>query len=130
MATYMMFTPPLEKWPHRFEVRDFKLGTAGKGADGRAYPAHLRRLWVKDVREAFAYLADPVIMSEADRKATPQRQEIIDAADKGKVFTTVVVFQPQRRVTMHNVKITRFTAYIQEPLTMELKFERMSEQTN
>jgi hypothetical protein len=68
-------------------------------------------------------------MSEADRKTTPQRQEIWDAADKGKVFTTVVVFQSRRRVIMHNVKIARFTAYIQEPLTMELTFERMSERT-
>jgi hypothetical protein len=130
MATYIMFTPALEKWPHRFEVRDFKLGTAGKGADGRGYPAHLRRLWVKDQHEAFVELADPVIMSEADRKTTPQRQEILDAVNKGKVFTTVAVFQPQRRVTMHNVKIARFTAYIQEPLTMELVFEQLSEHNN
>ena len=121
MATYMMFTPALDKWPHRFEVRDFKLGSDGKNADGRAYPAHMRRLWVKDVRDAFATMTDPLVMHEADRKTTPQRQEIWDAADKAKVFTTVVVFQPQRRVTMYNVKIIRFTAYIREPLTMELR---------
>lgn len=128
MATYIMFTPAIEQWPARFEVRDFKLGEAGKGADGRAYPPHLRRLWVKTVREAFAYLTDPVVLSEADRKITPQRRAISDAADKGKVFTTVTVFQAKRRVTMHNVKIARFTMYIDEPLTMELNYERMVEQ--
>lgn len=127
MASYIMFNPPFEKWPPRFEVRDFKLGHDGKGADGRGYPAHMRRLWVKDVRDAFVYMADPIIKSEADRKSTPQRQEIWDAADKGTVFNTVVVFQAHRKVTMHNVKIARFTAYFQEPLTMELKFERLSE---
>lgn len=130
MASYIMFNPPLEKSPPRFEIRDFKLGQAGKGADGRGYPAHLRRLWVKDVRDAFVYMADPIIRVEADRKSTPQREEIWAAADKGTVFSTVVVFQPHRKVTMHRVKIARLTAYFQEPLTMELKFERMSEHNN
>lgn len=129
MATYIMFNPPLEKWPPRFEVRDFKLGQDGKGADGRGYPGHMRRLWVRSVRDAFVHMADPIVKTEADRKATPQRQEIRDAADKGTVFSSVTVFQPNRRVTMQRVKIARFTAYINEPLTMELRFETMSEIT-
>jgi hypothetical protein len=127
MATYIMFNPPLAKWPPRFEVRDFKLGQAGKGADGRGYPAHMRRLWKRDLHDAFVHMADPIIRSEADRKTTPQRQEIWDAADKGTVFNSVTVYQQHRRVTMHQVKIAHFTAYINEPLTMELRFERMSE---
>lgn len=130
MATYLMFTPPLENWPNRIEVRDFKLGEDGKGADGRAFPAHMRRLWVKEVREAFVYMADPIVMSEADRKSTPRREEIWNAVDKRKVFATLVVFQPGRRITMSNVQIARFTAYLQEPLTMELNFERISVKTD
>jgi len=130
MATYVMFTPAIEQWPARFEVRDFKLGEAGKNADGRALPPHLRRLWAKDVREAFVYLADPIVRDEADRKMTPQRRSLSDTAEKGKVFPSVVVFQPQRRITMHNVKIARFTMYLDEPLTLELKYERMVEQKN
>ena len=90
----------------------------------------MRRLRVKDLHDAFVYMADPIIMSEADRKATPQRQEILDAVNKGKVFTTVAVFQPQRRVMMRNVKIARLTAYFQEPLTMELRFEQLLEHNN
>lgn len=127
MATFIMFTPAIELWPARFEVRDFKLGDAGKNADGRALPPHLRRLWTRNVRDALVYLADPIVRSDADRKMTPQRRAIENAADKGKVFPSVVVFQPRRRVTLHNVKIARFTMYIDEPLTLELKYERMAE---
>lgn len=128
MATFIMFTPAIELWPARFEVRDFKLGDAGKNADGRALPPHLRRLWTRNVRDALVYLADPIVRSDADRKMTPQRRAIENAAEKGKVFPSVVVFQPRRRVTLHNVKIGRFTMYIDEPLTLELKYERMVEQ--
>lgn len=127
MATFIMFSPAIELWPARFEVRDFKLGDAGKNADGRALPPHLRRIWTKNVRHALVYLADPIVNSDADRQMTPQRRAIERTVENRKVFPSVVVFQPQRRITMNNVRIARFTMYIDEPLTLELTYERMVE---
>jgi hypothetical protein len=45
----------------------------------------------------------------------------------GTTFGMVVVHQPNRRVTMQSVKISRFTRYLKEPNAMVLSFQQMTE---
>jgi hypothetical protein len=125
MASFLTFNPSLDKLS-TIEIRDFYLGTnEGKGADGRGYPGHMRRLWVKDQREGIAIMT-AIPHTEAERDL-PSVKPIRWAIDNGAIFTKILVVQPKRWVTMHFVKITRYTEYLNEPNQMFLKFEHFSE---
>ena len=128
MASYVTFNPPLDTSAPRIEIRDFFLGDSdGKGSDGRGYPGHMRRLWVTKVRNAIVHMAGPIPRHEADHRDTPQVAQIQAAVKNGTTFGTVVVYQPNRRVTMQLVKITRFTRFLNEPNAMMLSFQQMTE---
>jgi len=128
MASHIAFNPPLDKLTPRIEIRDFFLGDSdGNGSDGRGYPAHMRRLWVVEVRNAIVHMASAIPRHEGDRRDTPQIAQILAAVDNGTTFGRVVVYQPNRRVTMQLVKISRFTRYLNEPNAMMLSFQQMTE---
>jgi len=118
VPTSIRFDPPLA--PTVLEVRDFYLGSSdGKGRDGRGYPAHMRALWRPQVRAAIIEIAWSI-------GYIPNAQ-INAAKEGGKVFGSVLVVQPQRRVRMQLVRIERFTQYLNEPRKLFVKFDSMSE---
>jgi hypothetical protein len=128
MASYITFSPPLDKSMPRIEIRDFLVGDSeGKGSDGRGYPGHMRRLWAAKVRNDIVHMAGPIPRHEADRRETPQVAQILAAVKNGTTFGTVAVDQPNQRVTMQLVKISRLTRFMNEPNAMMLTFQQMSE---
>jgi hypothetical protein len=117
-----LFEPPLAPGsifaPGGLSASDFALGDFDKGRDGMGLPGHLRNLWLRQVRTAVIDLAWTI-------KELPEAQ--IDAAkESGKVFSHVIVLQPGRRVTMRNVKIERFTRYLNERRKIYLSFQHMT----
>jgi len=116
MATSIAFDPPLAAGG--LEVSDFYIGSfTGKGRDGRGYPPHMRALWRPHVRDAIVEIAWTI-------NKVPSAQ-INAAQESGLVFRSVLVVQPQRRVTMQVVKIERFTQFLNEPRKLFLKFDSM-----
>lgn len=128
MASFLTFYPPLHGLG-TVEIRDFYLGNSdGKGADGRAYPAHMRRLWVRDVREAIALMM-AIPRTEKDRNL-PSVEPIRQAIAMSAIFTRIVVVQPKRRVMMYSAKIAGYMEWFNEPNQMHLTFEKFSEDRN
>jgi hypothetical protein len=87
----------------------------------------MRRLWAAKVRTAGVVTAGPIPRHEADQRETPQVAQILAAVKNGTTFGTVVVDQPNRRVTMQLVKISRLTRFMNEPNAMMLSFQQMTE---
>ena len=128
MASYITFNPPLDRSTPRIEIRDFFLGDSDrKGSDGRGYPGPMRQPWVVKMRNAIVHMAGPIPKRDADHRDTPQIAQILAAMNRGSTFGTVVVYQPNRRVTMQLVKIARFTRNLNEPNAMMLSFQQMAE---
>jgi hypothetical protein len=136
MVSFISFNPPLGNATPRLEIRDFVLSGAvgpmgeapgAKGADGRGYPKHMRRLWIRAVHTAIAYLAWPIPLTEADRRETPLAAQIRATKDAGTTFGSVIVNQPHRRVTMSVVKIVGFVRLLNEPAQLILSFQHMTE---
>jgi hypothetical protein len=115
MPSFITFNPPLDKSVGRIEIHDFILGNfQGKGAGGRGYPGPMRALWLQHVRDAIVEMASNV-----------PTEQILAAEKNGTTFGSVIVYQPNRRVTMQVAKITSFTQYIGEPKKIMLHFQSM-----
>lgn len=112
MPPFIKFIPPLDEPIGRFQILDFNLGE--DGSDGRNYPGHLRVRWLPLQRNAVVDLTSIVPL------------HIEEVIKQHKPFHMVTVEQPNRRVTMYEVKITQFTQYLNEPKKLFFHFDRLS----
>jgi hypothetical protein len=143
MASFITFDPPLDRSFPRFEILAFFLGNQSdtKGADGRGYPAHMRRLWVMKVREALVHIHDPIEFARGAPRVPPQFKHIKEAAANGTTFKMVDVLEEKRRVILRSVKIAKFELggrtltkglhpgghWIKGPAKMTLQFQDLTE---